>query len=103
KGDLDRAIAAYGQAIGLDAKRGAAYENRAAAWAAKGDLEHAIADYGQAIGLDGKNARAYLGRAVARRRKGDLDGAIADDDQAIAIAIAIDPAQVSIVAAAYFN
>jgi len=42
KGDFDRAIADYNQAIQLDPKYGAAYVNRGSALGAKGDLDRAI-------------------------------------------------------------
>jgi tetratricopeptide (TPR) repeat protein len=83
KGDLDRAIADYDQAIRIDPKNTRAYSVRGVAWAAKGDLDRAIADYYQAIRLDPKNTNVYDNRGIAWAAKGDLDRAIADYDQAI--------------------
>jgi tetratricopeptide (TPR) repeat protein len=51
KGDNDRAIADYNQAISLAPKDGHAYFYRALAYSAKGDNDRAIADYNQAISL----------------------------------------------------
>src|SRR5215510_9047323 len=59
KGDNERAIADYDQAIRLDPKNAVAYYNRGNAWWGKGDLDRAIADYDQAIGLDPKDTAAY--------------------------------------------
>jgi tetratricopeptide (TPR) repeat protein len=64
KGDLDRAIADYDQAIRLDPKHEHAYVNRGIAWKAKGDLERAIANYDQAIRLDPKHEHAYVNRGA---------------------------------------
>jgi len=44
KGDLDKAIADYDQAITLKPDYAAAYENRARAFASKGDYTRALAD-----------------------------------------------------------
>src|SRR6516165_1397499 len=52
KGDNDRAIADYDQAIRLDPKYAFAYNGRGNAYKAKGDNDRAIADYDQAIRLD---------------------------------------------------
>src|SRR5215471_18453673 len=83
KGDLDRAIADYSEAIRLDPKYEHAYGNRGNAWKAKGDLDRAIADYDEAIRLNPKDASAYSNRGVTGKAKGDLDRGIADYDQAI--------------------
>jgi tetratricopeptide (TPR) repeat protein len=83
KGDLDRAIADYSEAIRLDPKYAVAYYNRAIAYKAKGDLDRAIADYNEAIRLEPKDARAYDYRGYAYQAKGDLDRAIADYNEAI--------------------
>jgi tetratricopeptide (TPR) repeat protein len=83
KGDLDRAIADYTEAIRLDPQHERAYVNRGNAWQAKGDLDRAIADYDEAIRLDAKDADAYDNRGIAWKHKGDLDRAIADYTEAI--------------------
>jgi tetratricopeptide (TPR) repeat protein len=54
KGDLDRAIADYSEAIRLDPKQANAYRNRGNALREKGDLDRAIADLNEAIRLDPK-------------------------------------------------
>jgi tetratricopeptide (TPR) repeat protein len=83
KGDNDRAIADYDQAIRLDPKLRSAYYNRGTAYQAKGDNDRAIADYDQAIRLDPKRANAYNARGNSYLAKGGHDHAIADFDTAI--------------------
>jgi tetratricopeptide (TPR) repeat protein len=95
RGDLERAIADFDQAIKLNPKDSSLYNNRGLAWKAKGDLDRAIADEDQAIELDAKLASAYYNRGLAWRAKGNLDRAIADYDQAITL----DPDYTS----AYYN
>ena len=56
----DKAIADYGEAIRLDPKYAAAYNNRGIAWSAKSEYDMAIADYGEAIRLDPGLALAVL-------------------------------------------
>src|SRR5580692_825115 len=70
KGNLDRAIADYNQAITLDPKNAEAYYSRGYAYRAKGDTGRAI---------------AYVKRGIADTEKGDNDRAIADYNQAIAL------------------
>src|SRR5262249_3139145 len=49
KGDLDRAIQDYNQAIKLDQGSAIAYYNRGVAYGAKRDWDRAVQDYDQAI------------------------------------------------------
>jgi tetratricopeptide (TPR) repeat protein len=83
KGDYDRAIADYNEAIRLDPKRAGTYNDRSAAWHGKGDNDRAIADLNEAIRLNPKYAVAYNNRCVVWRDKGDYDRAIADCNEAI--------------------
>jgi len=76
--DLDHAIEDYTDAINLDAKDAAAFNNRGLAYAAKGDNDRAIADYDQAIQLDPKSSDAYHNRGDAYSGKSDHERAIAD-------------------------
>jgi tetratricopeptide (TPR) repeat protein len=82
KGDSDRAIADFTQAIQLSPKYTQAYNNRGVAYFERGDIDRAIADYTQAIELDPKFALAYNNRSNAYGVKGDIDRAIADFAQA---------------------
>ena len=83
KGEYDRAIADYTEAIRLDPKHAAAFNNRGLAWTAKGEHDRAIADYTEAIRLDPKHAAAFYNRGNAWSAKGEYDRAIADYTEAI--------------------
>ena len=85
KGQTDRAIADYTQAIKLDPKYAGAYNNRGIAYRRKGQYDRAIADYTQAIKLNPKYAGAYNNRGYAYDDKGQYDRAIADYDKAIGL------------------
>jgi len=76
KGELDRAIADYNQAIEIDPKFALAYIGRGDAYKDRGELDRAIADYNRALELDPKDADAYAGRGVTYEAKGDMDRAI---------------------------
>ena len=83
KGEHDRAIADYNEAIRLDPKYVFAYNGRGNAYQAKGEHDRAIADYSEAIRLDPKFVKAYYSRGNAYQAKGEHDRAIADYNEAI--------------------
>ena len=83
KGNVDKGIADFNEAIRLYPNYAAAYNNRGNAWYNKGNLDEAIADFNEAIRLDPNNAVAYNNRGNAWTRKGNLDEAIADYNTAI--------------------
>jgi tetratricopeptide (TPR) repeat protein len=83
KGDYDRAIRDYNEAIRLDPKNAALYNNRGFAYHEKGDYDRAMRDYDDAIQLDASLAAAYVGRGLAYNRKGNYDRAIRELDEAI--------------------
>ena len=83
KGDIDRAISDYSEAIRINPGYAKAYYNRGKALSAKGDNEIAIADYGKAIKIDPKYVKAYYARGIALSGKGALDGAFADYSETI--------------------
>jgi lipoprotein NlpI len=83
KGDNDKAIADYSQAIQLNPKDAVAFNNRGSAYLAKGNSDRAIADYSQAIQLNPRDAGAYNNRGNAYYAKGDNERAIADSSQVI--------------------
>jgi len=67
KGDQDRAIVAYSEAIALNLKSAEIYNKRGEAYRAIGDRPRAIADFAAAIRLDPKYAKALDNhRALAR-------------------------------------
>ena len=82
KGDYDRAIADYDEAIRLDPNYANAYSNRGNEYVRKGDYDRAIADCDEAIRLDPEGVRRYFGRGGARFYAGAVAGAVADFQQA---------------------
>ena len=84
KGDHDRAIADFSEAIRLDPQNAAAYRNRGLGYDNKGERDRAIADFDQAIRIDPKYADAYNGRCWARAVIGhDLAQALVDCNEAL--------------------
>ena len=82
KGDLDRAIQDYSQAIKLNDKLAAAYNNRGVAYDRKGEYDRAISDYEQAIKLK-PSPEPYFNRGNTYLAKGQYDHAIDDFNQAL--------------------
>src|SRR6516225_7061937 len=82
KGDYDRAIADYNQAIKLNAKFAIAYNNRGVAYDKNGEYDRAFLDYDQAIKLK-PSAEGYFNRGNAQLGKGHYDRAIDDCNQAL--------------------
>ena len=64
KGEHDKAIADFDQAIEQDPKNGAAYHNRALSYMDTGKVDRALADFDQVIKIDAKSALAYYSRAA---------------------------------------
>jgi len=88
KGDYDRAIFDYDQALSIDPNYKTAYylyENRGTAYLMKGDYERAIADYHQALRINPNDANAYYNRGTAYFNKGDFEEAISDFNKALEI------------------
>jgi lipoprotein NlpI len=83
KGDYERAIQDYDEAIRRERKYAPAYYNRGNAYQGKGDYERAIQDYDVAIRLKPQDALAFNNRGSAYMRKGDYARAIQDYDQAV--------------------
>src|ERR1035437_243317 len=82
KGDYDRAIQQYDQAIRLD-PNDIVYDARGDAYKKKRDYDHAIQDFSEAIHLNPNDERAYYDRGEAYISKGDYGRAIQDYNQAI--------------------
>ena len=85
KGEYDRAILAYDQALRLDPNYVEAYCGRGSNYWSKGKHERAIQDFNQALQFDPHCARAYYGRGVVYASKGEYDGAIHAYNQALRI------------------
>ena len=81
KGDYDRALQDYEQAIRLNPNAANPYNNRGIIYRIKGDYDRAIADYDEAIWLkSGDYPAAFYNRALAYTDKGDYDHALTDFD-----------------------
>src|SRR5499426_2124525 len=83
RGQYDRAIEDYNQAIRLNPNHANAFSNRGATYARKGEYDRAIESYDEAIRLNPKHADAFSNRGVAYARKGDYDRAVENYDEAI--------------------
>jgi tetratricopeptide (TPR) repeat protein len=86
KGDSDRAIADYSEAIRIDPQDALVYLRRGLAYHNKGDYDLAIADYSEAIRIDPQYAVAYFNRGSAYHYgKKDYHRARADYEKALQI------------------
>ena len=83
KGDYDKAIQDYNQAIGRDPKYARALAGRGAAYLDKGDYNRAIQDFTETLRLAPEAARSFDGRGSAYFAKGDYGQAIQDFNEAI--------------------
>ena len=81
--EYDRAIEDYNQALKLNPKLVAAFNNRGIAYGNKGEYDRAIADYNQALKLNPRFAQAFYNRGIAYNYKKEYDRAIADFNQAL--------------------
>ena len=83
KGDYDKAIQEYNEAIRLKPDDAESYYGRGYAWNEKHEYDKAIADCSEAIRFKPDFANAYVGRGIAWEQKHQYDKAIKDYDQAI--------------------
>jgi tetratricopeptide (TPR) repeat protein len=83
KGQWDRAIADFSEAIRLNPDFDAAFNNRGNAYYGKGQFDRAIKDYDEAIRLKPDLAEAFSNRGNVFRKKGKFDRAIKDYNKAI--------------------
>ena len=83
KGNNDRAIADYGEAIALEPNEAAAYVARGNAFEELIDRDQAIQDYTRAISLDPADPVAFHDRGNAYFLRGDMADAIKDLKEAL--------------------
>ncbi len=83
KGQFDRAIADFSEAIRLKPDFVTAFNNRGNVYYGKGQFDLAIKDYDKAIHLNPDLAEAFGNRGNVYRKKGQFDRAIKDYDKAI--------------------
>ena len=83
KGDADKAIADYSEAIRLNPQDLGSYGNRAFALLRKGETEKAIADGNEMIRLDPKNPAGYSDRGLAWLAQGNFGKALEDCREAV--------------------
>ena len=83
KGNYDRAIADYNEAIRLDPNFAKLYNNRGVAYAYKRDYDRAITDFNEAIRLDPDFVDVYNNRGGMYYDMKDYDRAIADYTEVI--------------------
>jgi tetratricopeptide (TPR) repeat protein len=85
KGDNNRAIQDFDQAIKLVPNYPAAFNGRGIAWHALRNYDRAIADFNEAIRLSPMFSNALTNRGNSYWEKGSRDNAMADYDQATRI------------------
>lgn len=85
KGEYDKALEDYNEAIKLDAEEPALYLQRAGVYAHKSDLNNAIPDFNTTIKMSKSLPvllAAYCGRGTAALKKGDTNAARSDLQEA---------------------
>ena len=70
KGDIDKALPDYDQAVALDPKNALQHSNRGLAYSWKGDMARALADFDDAVRLDPNTALNYRHRGYTYYLKG---------------------------------
>ena len=83
KGQWDRAIADFSEAIRLNPDFATAFNNRGNIYYGKGQFDRAIKDYDKAIHLKPDLAEAFGNRGNVYRKQGHFDRAIKEYDKAI--------------------
>ena len=91
KGQWDKAIAEYNEAIELDPKYVEAYFNRGNAYDEKGQYKQAISDFTKAIEINPRFAEAYNNRALSSYFKREYDKAWEDVHKAQNLGYQVHP------------
>jgi len=86
KGDLDRAVQSFSEAIRIDPKFADSYSERGQALFKLGETERAIADYSAAIQRNPQHGMAFRARGMAYLYRGSTDLALTDLSRAIDLA-----------------
>jgi tetratricopeptide (TPR) repeat protein len=86
KGDLDRAVQNFNEAIRIDPKFPDSYSERGQALFKLGETERALADYSAAIQRNPQHAAALRARGMAYLYRGSTDLALADLSRAVDLA-----------------
>jgi tetratricopeptide (TPR) repeat protein len=87
KGEYDKSIGDFNEAVRLRPNFANAFNNRGVAYRNKGDLDHALADYHQAINLKPDYLAAFYNRGLVLVDKSEYARAIDDFN----IVLQIDP------------
>jgi Tfp pilus assembly protein PilF len=83
KGEVDKAIVLYTEALNENPNDCDILSDRGTAFLHKKDQLRSLADFNKAIDLDPNYAFRYAARAFAKQNFGDLDGAVADYKKAV--------------------
>lgn len=85
KGDFDRALEDFDQAIKLDSSLAAHFVDRGFAYARKGQFDHATQDFDQAAKLKPDDSGVFDGRGYVYFNKGQYARAVESFDQSLKI------------------
>ena len=94
--ELDRAIAAFSQAIDLDPNYAASYNGRGLAYMVKGQYSPALQDLTEAIRLEPSHADTYYLRGHAYAHEGQYDRARSDFNTALELGYDRAPAKAAL-------
>ncbi len=83
KGDWDRAIADYDEALRLDPKIAGAYAGRAAAYIRKGNIDRAWSDLTEGLRLDPRHPGVRNVLGIYYNKKGDYERALTEVNEAL--------------------
>lgn len=85
KGDLDRALADYNQAVQRDPEHANAYDKRGSLYLLKNDLEKSLTDLNRALELDSKLVHAYNNRGKLHFKQNHFRAAVEDFEKSLSL------------------